>query len=116
MCAVRGTVLVVDDEDVVRTVAKAALQRLGFTVLTAVNGSDALRIYAEQHQTIDLILLDMMMPVMGGEETLRHLLEIRPDAAVIAMSGFNEREAKQRFGSGIMGFVQKPFTVGSTGR
>jgi len=110
-----GTVLVVDDEDVVRTVAKAALQRLGFTVLIAVNGSDALRIYAEQHQAIDIILLDMMMPVMGGEETLRHLLEIRPDAAVIAMSGFNEREAKQRFGSGIMGFVQKPFTAGQLG-
>jgi two-component system cell cycle sensor histidine kinase/response regulator CckA len=56
--------LVVDDEDVVRRLAKAALKRLGFTVLTAINGSDALGIYAEQHQTIDLVLLDMTMPVM----------------------------------------------------
>jgi PAS domain S-box-containing protein len=110
-----GAVLVVDDEDVVRTMAKAALQRLGFTVLTAVNGSDAVRIYAEQHRAIDLVLLDMMMPVMGGEETLNRLLEIRPDAAVIAMSGFPEHEAKQRFGTRILGFVQKPFTVGQLG-
>ncbi len=106
-----GTVLVVDDEDVVRTMAKSALERLGFKVLTAVNGGDALRIYAERHRAIDLVLLDMTMPVMGGGEAFKRLLEIRPDAAVIAMSGFHEREAKQRFGSGIMGFVQKPFTI-----
>jgi two-component system cell cycle sensor histidine kinase/response regulator CckA len=111
----RGTVLVVDDEEVVRAMATAALQRLGFSVLTAVNGSDALRIYAEQHQDIELVLLDMMMPVMGGEETLRRLFEIRPDASVIAMSGFQEREAKERFGGGIMGFLQKPFTVAQLG-
>ena len=110
-----GTVLVVDDEEVVRKMTKFALQRLGFKVLTAVNGSDALRVYAEQHQAIDLVLLDMMMPVMGGEETLKRMLEIRPDAVVVAMSGFQEREAKQRFGSGIMGFVQKPFTVDQLG-
>ena len=111
----RGTVLVVDDEDVVRTMTKAALQRLGFKVLAAGNGSDAVRIYSEQHQSIDLVLLDMIMPVMGGEETLTRLLEIRPDATVIAMSGFHEQEAKQRFGSGISGFLQKPFTVGQLG-
>ena len=111
----RGTVLVVDDEDVVRTMTKAALQRLGFKVLAAGNGSDAVRIYSEQHQSIDLVLLDMIMPVMGGEEALTRLLEIRPDATVIAMSGFHEQEAKQRFGSGISGFLQKPFTVGQLG-
>jgi FixJ family two-component response regulator len=54
----------------------------------------------------------MMMPVLSGEETFKHLLEIRPDAAVIAMSGFTEREARQRFGSGILDFIQKPFTAG----
>jgi CheY-like chemotaxis protein len=59
-----------------------------------------------------MVLLDMMMPVMGGEETLRRLLEIRRNLPVLAMSGFQEREAKQRFGSGIAGFVQKPFTAG----
>ena len=107
-----GTVLVVDDEDIVRKMAKAGLERLGFTVLTAMNGSEALRIYAEQNQSIDCVLLDMTMPVMGGEETLKGLLQIRPDAKVVAMSGFHEREAKQRFGSGVSGFVQKPFTAG----
>jgi CheY-like chemotaxis protein len=57
-----------------------------------------------------MILLDMTMPVMSGEETLRRVLEIQPDAIVLAMSGFHEREAKQRFGNRIAGFVQKPFT------
>ena len=56
------------------------------------------------------------MPVMGGEEALKELLKISPDAAVLAMSGFDEREAKQRFGSGIIGFLQKPFTPQSTRR
>ncbi|HXS98435.1 MAG TPA: response regulator, partial [Candidatus Limnocylindrales bacterium] len=64
------------------------------------------------HEAIDIVLLDMIMPVMGGEETLERLLELRPDAKVLAMSGFHEREAKERFGSGIAGFVQKPFTAG----
>jgi CheY-like chemotaxis protein len=107
-----GTVLVVDDEDIVRRMAKAALERLGFTVLTAVDGSDALRVYAGQSEAIDIVLLDMMMPVLGGEDTLKRLLEIRPDATVLAMSGFHEREAKERFGDGIAEFVQKPFTAG----
>jgi len=110
-----GTILVVDDEDVVRTIAKVALQRLGYSVVTAVNGKDALQLYSRDHRGIDMVLLDMTMPVMGGEETLKGLLEIRPDAAVVAMSGFDEREAKQRFGNRIAGFVQKPFTAGQLG-
>ncbi len=110
-----GTVLLVDDEEVVRSMAKAALRRLGFAVLAAANGADALRIYREQHHAIDLVLLDMVMPVMGGEETLRQLLEIRPDAIVVAMSGFHEHEAKQRFGNGLAEFLQKPFSLGHLG-
>ncbi len=105
-----GTILVVDDEDVVRRMAKAALRRLGYSVLTAVNGKEAVDLYSSNPRGIDMVLLDMTMPVMGGEEALKRLLEIRPDAAVVAMSGFDEREAKQRFGSRIAGFVQKPFT------
>jgi CheY-like chemotaxis protein len=110
-----GTILVVDDEDVVRRIAKAALQRLGYAVVTAVNGKDALQLYSRDPRKIDMVLLDTTMPVMGGEETLKGLLEIRPDAAVVAMSGFDEREAKQRFGNRIAGFVQKPFTAGQLG-
>jgi CheY-like chemotaxis protein len=110
-----GTILLVDDEQVVRRIAKVALQRLGYAVVTAVNGKEAVDLYSSDPSRIDLVLLDMTMPIMGGEEALKRLLEIRPDAAVIAMSGFDEREAKQRFGDGSIGFVQKPFTVAQLG-
>jgi CheY-like chemotaxis protein len=108
----KGTILVVDDENLVRQLAKRALERVGYAVLTAVNGKDALDQYSNHRNDIKIVLLDMMMPVLSGEETFKHLLEIRPDAAVIAMSGFTEREARQRFGTGILDFIQKPFTAG----
>jgi two-component system cell cycle sensor histidine kinase/response regulator CckA len=107
--------LVVDDEDVVRGIARAALQRLGYRVITATNGQEAAELFAKNPAGIDLVLLDMTMPVMAGEQTLQRLLEIRPDARVLAMSGFDEREAKQRFGDSIAGFIQKPFTAGQLG-
>jgi two-component system cell cycle sensor histidine kinase/response regulator CckA len=107
-----STILVVDDEDVVRRMARNALERLGYQVLMAANGREAVELFAADPDRIQIVLLDMMMPVMGGEEALRRLLEIRPSLPVLAMSGFHEREAKQRFGAGIAGFIQKPFTAG----
>ena len=64
---------------------------------------------------IDVVLLDMMMPVMGGEEAFSRLVELRPDVVVVAASGFDESEAQARFGHRIAGFVQKPFTLGQLG-
>jgi signal transduction histidine kinase len=113
--AAEGTVLVVDDEDVVRKVAQNVLRRLGYDVITAANGKAAVELFARNPSAIDVVLLDMTMPVMGGEEALKHLLEIKPGASVVAMSGFNEREAKQRLGNRIAGFVQKPFTPSQLG-
>jgi CheY-like chemotaxis protein len=110
-----GTILVVDDEEVVRRLARAALERLGYTVITAENGKEAVEVYAANPDRIDLVLLDMMMPIMNGEEAFRRLLDIRPDVTVLAMSGFHEREATQRFGDRIAGFVQKPFTMHKLG-
>ncbi len=110
-----GTILVVDDEEVVRRMAKTALKRIGYRVLTAVNGSEGLRLYRETAGAVDAVLLDMTMPVMGGEETLRRMLEINPGVPVLATSGFDENEAKSRFGAGIAGFIQKPFTAAQLG-
>lgn len=110
-----GTILVVDDEEIIRRVAAAALLRHGYKVLAATNGLEALEIYAKSPDSVDLILLDMTMPVMGGEETLRRLAAIKPSVVVVAMSGFDEREAKSRFGSGIAAFVHKPFSVAQLG-
>jgi PAS domain S-box-containing protein len=107
-----GTILVVDDEEVVRRTAKSALQRYGYTVLTSENGREAVDIYRGMAESISMILLDMTMPVMGGEEALRNLKTINPRVRVLLSSGFNEVEAIRRFtGKGLAGFIQKPYTA-----
>ena len=106
-----GTVLVVDDEDIVRVAARTVLENFGYSVLEAENGREGLRVYERHAGEIEVVLLDMTMPVMSGVETLQHLLKMDADVSVIATSGYNESEAMQIFGSSIAGFVQKPFTA-----
>jgi PAS domain S-box-containing protein len=107
-----GVVLVVDDEDVVRRAVKTALQRYGYSVALAENGQDGVDLFREMHERVSAIILDMTMPVMGGEEALTHIQEINPKVPVILSSGFNEVEAIQRFtGKGLAGFIQKPYTA-----
>ena len=105
-----GTVLVVDDEEGVRAVAKAMLTKAGFLVETAGDGREALETFRRRRDEIACVLLDLMMPQMDGEETFRELRRIRPDVRVILSSGYNEQEAGKRFsGKGLAGFVQKPY-------
>ena len=111
-----GTVLIVDDEEIVRVAARTVLENFGYNVLEGENGREALRVYERHIGEITVVLLDMTMPVMSGVETLQHLLKIDPDAAVIATSGYNESEAMQIFGTSIAGFIQKPFTASDLGR
>jgi signal transduction histidine kinase/ActR/RegA family two-component response regulator len=109
----RATVLVVDDEEIVRRTASALLTRHGYSVLTAENGKAAAEVYSRHYDRINLVLLDMTMPVMDGEAALRELKAIRGDVKVILSSGFNEAEAVRRFaGAGLAGFIQKPYTTG----
>lgn len=106
-----GTVLVVDDEEVVRKVAKSMLERYGFNVILAVNGREAVEIFEQRRDEIALIILDLTMPVMNGEEALRRLKAVNPKVPILLSSGYNEMEAIQRFaGKGLAGFVQKPYT------
>jgi len=102
-----GSILVVDDEALVRTTAKAVLSKAGYRVVTASDGLEAVQLFASSGGGIDLVMLDMTMPVMGGEEALKRL----PDVTVLASSGYDEREAQQRFGNQIAGFLQKPYTA-----
>jgi CheY-like chemotaxis protein len=102
-------VLVVDDEDVVRRMAQTALERFGYAVAVAENGKEAVEMFRARTNEIALVLLDMTMPVMGGERMLK---TIRPDVKVILSSGYNEVEAIQRFsGKGLAGLLQKPYTA-----
>jgi CheY-like chemotaxis protein len=107
-----GRVLLVDDEETIRVLGKRMLERLGFAVLTASDGREALRIYQDREEEIDLVLLDLTMPHMNGEEAFRELRRINPAIRVILSSGYTEHEIVARFaGKGLAGFIQKPYTV-----
>jgi signal transduction histidine kinase/CheY-like chemotaxis protein/ABC-type amino acid transport substrate-binding protein len=107
-----GTVLLVDDEQMIREAAGAALESLGLQVVTAVDGLDAVEVFTRQKDSIDLVLMDLTMPHMDGREAFQHLRRIRPDIPVILSSGYNEQESIQQFlGRGLAGFLQKPYTL-----
>ncbi len=107
-----GRVLVVDDEPTVRSLAEKMLTRTGFEVVVAEDGRAALEIFRRDPASIRLVLLDMTMPQMDGEETFRELRRIAPDVTVVLSSGYNEQEATQRFaGKGLAGFIQKPYRL-----
>lgn len=105
-----GTVLVVDDEETVRALAKRMLASIGIEVLTAEDGQVGVDLYRENMSTISLVLLDMTMPRLDGKEAFRQMRSINPDVRVILTSGYNEQEVTSSFaGKGIAGFIQKPF-------
>jgi CheY-like chemotaxis protein len=88
------------------------LSAAGLNVITADNGRDALDIFRKREGAIDLILLDMTMPQMGGEETFEELRRYRRDVKVILSSGYSETDVTARFaGKGIAGFIQKPYVT-----
>jgi CheY-like chemotaxis protein len=102
--------LVVDDDPAVRRVAVRSLQRAGFVVHEAGDGMAAVELFRAQSHAIDVVVLDLVMPVMDGAETLVELQAIRPDVRVVLSSGYSEDDATQRFaGAGIAGFLQKPY-------
>jgi two-component system cell cycle sensor histidine kinase/response regulator CckA len=106
----KGTVLLVDDEETVRTVGRQMLERAGFDVLMAEDGRQALEIFRRQPNDIACVLLDLTMPNMDGEETFRELRRVKDDVRVILSSGYNEQEAVNRFTlKDLAGFIQKPY-------
>ena len=105
-----GLILVVDDEQTVRAVAKQSLERYGYKVLLAEDGARGLDIFNREADRIQCVVLDLTMPVMGGEETLSHMKAVRASVPIILSSGFNEAQAVRRFeGKGLAGFLQKPY-------
>jgi two-component system cell cycle sensor histidine kinase/response regulator CckA len=105
------TVLVVDDEEIVRNAATAALERQGFRVLAATNGAEALGILRVDSR-VSLVILDLTMPVMTGEQAIPLIKEMHPGIPIVLSSGFGETEILRRFGSsGIAGVLQKPYSV-----
>jgi CheY-like chemotaxis protein len=109
----KGTVLVVDDEEIVRKTARICLEKHGYRVLMASNGLEAMDYFGSGKAHVDLVLLDLTMPVMNGEEALRRMREAGGQVPVILSSGYTEADARRRFAAdGLAGFVQKPYTSG----
>ncbi len=106
-----GTVLVVDDEDVVLQTAKLALERHGYSVLMATSGKNAIDILRSHKDRVSLVLLDSSMPEMSGRDTLEELLKISPGLEVLVSSGYPETETMELFaGLRVSGFLPKPYT------
>ncbi len=108
----RGTVLVAEDEEGVREVVGRMLERLGFQVLMAANGVEAIRVLDAHDGPLSAVLLDLSMPRMGGQEAFHHLRERSPDLPVVLMSGYTEQEVAAKIldgAGGATGFLQKPF-------
>jgi len=112
-----GTVLLVDDEPAVLTVSKAMIESLGYAVHAVRNGGEAISLYGEKKDSIDLIVLDMIMPGLSGSETFDRIRELNPEARVILSSGYSLNEqARSIMEKGCRGFVQKPFTIADISR
>jgi len=107
-----GTILLVDDEEMITDVGKQMLQKLGYDVIVARGGNEALSLYQKNQDKIDVVILDMIMPDIGGGETYNRLEEINPDIKVILSSGYSlNGKATEILERGCNGFIQKPFNM-----
>ncbi|MCX5812682.1 MAG: PAS domain S-box protein [Proteobacteria bacterium] len=106
------TILMVDDENMVLEVSRALLESLGYRVYTAVSGKEAIAVYMEKRNEINMVLLDMIMPGISGGETFDRLKEINPDIKVVLSSGYSiNDQAQEILDRGCNGFLQKPFRI-----
>ncbi|MCP4727023.1 MAG: response regulator, partial [bacterium] len=107
-----ATILVVDDEENVRQYAEKMLKKLGHKILLAKDGKEAVKIYKQKKDEIDLVLLDMIMPKMDGKETNLALREINPDVKILLASGYSQNgTAAEILNEGVLRFIQKPFRM-----
>jgi PAS domain S-box-containing protein len=106
-----GVVLLVDDEETVRAIGSEMLRELGFRVVTAEDGRNAVDIF-KTRDDIEIAILDLTMPHLDGEQCFQELRRLNPELKVIMSSGFNQQEVTQRFtGKGLAGFIQKPYRL-----
>jgi two-component system cell cycle sensor histidine kinase/response regulator CckA len=106
------TILLVDDEESIRQLGEELLGSFGYAVLTAPDGESALELYEKENQHVDLVILDLSMPGMGGKRCLEKLVEMNPRVKVIIASGYSVNgPTKDAIDAGAKGFVGKPYEV-----
>lgn len=106
------TALLVDDDELVRRVGRVGLRRLGMTVIEACDGLEAVEVFAKHGDKISVVLMDLSMPRMDGEEAFREIRLIRPDVPILVSSGYDERETASHFEGALRtGFLQKPYRL-----
>jgi PAS domain S-box-containing protein len=108
----RETLLLVDDEKKIRDVCREGLKLMGYTVITAETGEEAVDIFRRSHATIDVVILDMIMPGLNGRETYKRLRQIKPNVRVLLASGYAfEGQEKEILEDKCNGHIQKPFKI-----
>ncbi|MBN2420028.1 MAG: response regulator, partial [Deltaproteobacteria bacterium] len=106
------TILIVDDELFVRELGVQILAKFGYNVIAASDGETAIEIYFKNRDKISLVILDLIMPGMGGKKCLNEILKKDPEAKVVIASGFSpDGDAKSAMDSGAKGFISKPYNV-----
>jgi len=109
-----GMVLVVDDDELVRDMAKEALQAVGYTVITATDGREGVELYRQHQDSIKAVLLDMAMPIMSGREAFIEMQKINPAVKVLLASGFlKDNRVEEILSLGVKNFLHKPYTIAS---
>ncbi len=107
-----GTILLVDDEEMIREIGREMITTLGYQALVAAGGEEALRVYKEKNDQIDLVILDLIMPKMSGTETFDRLRALNPKARILLSSGYSiNGQADSVMKRGCNGFIQKPFNL-----
>jgi two-component system cell cycle sensor histidine kinase/response regulator CckA len=107
-----GTILLIDDEEMIIKVGEELLQELGYNVIAARSGEEAVKLYNKNRDKIDLVVMDMIMPGMGGGETFDRLKAVNPDVKVLLSSGYSiNGQASKILERGCDGFIQKPFNL-----
>jgi PAS domain S-box-containing protein len=107
----KGLILVVDDEPMIRDIARAVLERFGYSVLTAENGQTGVEVFRLHADSIAAVLLDLTMPVMGGGEAFNLINQIRPGVPVLISSGYGDNSVREQFNGSLAGVIRKPYTV-----
>ena len=108
----KETVLLIDDDDMITDVSAMILKKSGYDFVSAKSGKEAIEVYKENHSRIDMVILDMILPDMGGGDTYDRLKEINPRVKVLLASGYDiDYQGSDIMERGCDGFIQKPFNM-----